>query len=259
MPWFPGFQARAVDAIKAHALGLSLRSPRARRAALTEYLHVEEGAESMALTHALTESARQAGASWIEKLLAHQLADEARHAALLRELLGAAPAGDAQAGPGRGLARLASIKLRWFERVCERHRERFAAGPLVVSMAAAAQAEATGVRVFARHLAVLDEAAARGAGADAAAEVLRAILADERRHARSCAAAADRLVDEHERPALARLRRELVDADRAFGITISVGYWLVTAARAAQDRLASALALALAPAPVASSRVAEAA
>jgi hypothetical protein len=88
------------------------------------------------------------------------------------------------------------------------------------------------VRVFGRHLAVLEEHAA----ADPLAEIVRSILADEQRHAKSCAAAVDRLVHTHERAALAELRERIATVDRAFGITIAVGYWLLIAARVLRDR-----------------------
>ncbi|HVV88118.1 MAG TPA: hypothetical protein VHE35_33990, partial [Kofleriaceae bacterium] len=76
-----------MDAVKAHALGLSVGSPRAERGVLVEYLLAEESAEALALGHALDEAARAGGHGWVERLLAAQLADEARHARLLRARL----------------------------------------------------------------------------------------------------------------------------------------------------------------------------
>jgi hypothetical protein len=219
-------QRRAVDSIKRHALTLSLRSPRAQAAILTEYLWGEEGAESSALQ----KTAEAAAPPWLGKLVTRQLADEQRHAALLRGRLtelGAA---------GRPPPALAKAKLWWLERACAPYMNAFSAGPIVVMLQVAAQLEATGVRVFGRHLAVLEEHAA----ADPLAEIVRSILADERRHARSCAAAVEKLLHAHERPALAELRERIAGVDRAFGVTIAVGYWLLIAARVLRDRAEAA-------------------
>ena len=122
---------------------------------------------------------------WLAKLIAAQLADEHRHAGApatrLAELGTASP---------RKPPALARAKLWWLERACAPYLRPFAAGPIVVMLAVAARFEATGVRVFARHLArarsdrrcrTLDRCCARSSR-------------DERRHAKSCAAAAKRLV-----------------------------------------------------------------
>ena len=99
-------------------------------------------------------------------------------------------------------------------------------------LAIAAQFEATGVRVFHRHLAVLEAHTTK----DPLAEILGSILADEQRHARSCAAALEKLALPHEREALAELRERIASVDRAFGVTIAVGYWLLVASRVLRDR-----------------------
>jgi hypothetical protein len=216
-------QRRAVDSIKRHALVMSLRSPRAQAAILTEYLWGEEGAESSALQKT---AAAEAVPAWLGKLVARQVADEARHASLLRARL-------AELGvQGSPPPALAKAKLWWLERACAPYRGAFAAGPIVVMLAVAAQLEDTGVRVFGRHLAVLEQHAAT----DPLAAIVRSILADEQRHARSCAAAVEKLVHTHERPALAELRDRIARVDRAFGITIALGYWVLVASRALRDR-----------------------
>jgi hypothetical protein len=134
---------------------------------------------------------------------------------------------------------MARVKLWWIERACAPYRDAFAAGPIVVFLAVAAQLEGTGVRVFGRHLGVLEEREReREAGAatpDPTAEVVRAILADEKRHAKSCAAALERLVTDEERGERAELRGRIAAIDRAFGVTIALGYWLLITAHALRD------------------------
>jgi hypothetical protein len=214
----------AVDEIKRHALVLSLDSPRAQAHILTEYLWSEEGAETAALHRTSTSTTP----AWVDKLAANQLADEQRHAALLRERLVALGARTDRQPPG-----LMKAKLWWVERATAPYMDAFAAGPVVVLMAIAAQLEGTGVRMFGRHLAVLEALRAD----DPTTATLREILADEKRHAKSCATAVERLVREDERDKLAELRQQIARIDRAFGVTISTVFWLVIASYAARDRI----------------------
>jgi hypothetical protein len=220
-------QRRTVDGIKRHALAMSIGSPRAEVHILREYLWSEEGAES----EALRQTGKAAPPVWLGKLLARQLADERRHVELLRARLAELGADVDRAPPA-----VARAKLWWLERACAPYAAAFAAGPLVVLLAVAAQLEATGVRIFGRHLAVLEAHERASAMVDPTAEVLRPILADEQRHAKSCAAALDRLVLEEERGALGELRERIAAVDRAFGVTVSLGYWLLIAASALRDR-----------------------
>jgi len=217
-------QRRAVDEIKRHALRMSLDSPRAQAHILTEYLWSEEGAETAALHRTSTSTTP----AWVDKLAANQLADEQRHAALLRERLVALGARTDRQPPG-----LIKAKLWWVERATAPFMNAFDAGPVVVLLAIAAQLEGTGVRMFGRHLAVMEEERAD----DPTTTMLREILGDEKRHAKSCAAAVDRLVQEHERPMLEELRERIAKIDRAFGVTISVVFWLSIAKHATRDRL----------------------
>ncbi|MCE9575684.1 MAG: hypothetical protein K8W52_21210 [Deltaproteobacteria bacterium] len=219
-------QHRAVDAIKAHALALALPSRRARARILTEYLWIEEGAESTALHRATGPDAP----AWVQTLVDRQLADERRHARLLRELLAGL---GTEPPPPPALAR---AKLWWLERACAPYRDAFSAGPIVALLAAAAQLEATGVRMFARHLAVLEARERATGSADPTAAVMRAILADERRHAKSCAAAARKLVRADERDRFEAMRARIAAIDRAFGVTMALGFWLLIAGRALRDR-----------------------
>lgn len=217
-------QRRAVDGIKRHALLMSLDSPRAQAHILTEYLWSEEGAETAAL-HRTTSATTP---PWVDKLAANQLADEQRHAALLRERLVTLGARTDRTPPG-----LMRAKLWWVERATAPYMAAFDAGPVVVLLAIAAQLEGTGVRMFGRHLDVLELHRAN----DPTTAVLREILSDEKRHAKSCAAAVDRLVRDDERPMLDELRDRIAMIDRAFGVTISVVFWLMIAAHAARDRV----------------------
>ncbi|HTR53685.1 MAG TPA: ferritin-like domain-containing protein [Kofleriaceae bacterium] len=218
-----GWQRTAVDAIKRDAIVRSVASPRAESYILGEYLWSEEGAERSALQRVLAGSPHE---PWLAKLIGAQLADERRHARLLRDRiaeLGAVP---------RPAPALAQAKLWWLERSCARYGSAFAAGPIVVVLAAAAQLEATGVRMLRRHLDVLEARAV----SSPTARVIRAILADEKRHAASCAAAAERLVCDDERVAFAELRERVARIDRAFGVTLAVRYWCIVASRAALER-----------------------
>lgn len=224
-------QRRAVDAIKRHALELSLASPRAQAQILTEYLWIEEGTEAAAVHRAKTTPTPE----WVQKLASNQLADEDRHAALLRARLTELGARTDREPPS-----LVRAKLWWLERVTAPYMTAFAAGPIVVVLAIAAQLEATGVRMFTRHLDVLES----GAPHDPTTGVLRTIVADEKRHAKSCATAAERLVRDDEREQFEALRGQIEDIDRAFGVTISVAFWMSVAANVARDRLGDVRALA---------------
>lgn len=217
-------QRRAVDGIKRHALAMSIDSPRAQAHILTEYLWIEEGAE----TAAIHRTASTPAPEWVDKMATNQLADEERHAALLRERLVALEAPTDRTPPS-----LVRAKLWWMSRVIAPFMNSFEAGPIVVVLSVAAQLERTGVRMFARHLDVLDQHRVD----DDTTAVLRQILSDEKRHAKSCAAAADRLVRDHERLQFDELRERIAAVDRAFGITISTAFWLTIAAHRTRDRL----------------------
>ncbi len=219
-------QRQAVDSIKRHALTISLRSPRAQAHVLTEYLWSEEGAESTVLERVTPDAPE-----WLDKLIRRQLLDEQRHASLLRGRLAELGVTVTRPPP-----QLLKVKLWWLDRVCEPYKTAFAAGPIVVLLAAAAQLEATGVRMFSRHLGVLEERAP----ADPTTEIIRSIVGDEKRHAKSCRAAALRLVREDERALFDELCDKIAAIDRALGITISIGFWVVLAASAVRDRVAPA-------------------
>jgi hypothetical protein len=223
---FEQLQRVAVDTIKAHALRLARGSRRAQVYILTEYLWGEEGPEQAMFAR----SREGEPPAWLAKLIAAQLADEHRHARMIRDRLG-----ELGATPREAPA-LVRAKLWWLDRACAPYFDKFEAGPIVVMLAAAARFEATGVRLFARHVGVL-EAANQAAGVDPMLPMLHSILGDERRHARSCAAAAQRLVRASEVGELAALGERVATIDRAFGITLAVRYWLLLAALATRDRI----------------------
>jgi ferritin-like protein len=221
---FRDLQRLAVDTIKRHALLMSVRSPRAQAHILTEYLWTEEGAETAALHRTRTAETPD----WLDRLAANHLADERRHAELLRERLVELGADTDRQPPS-----IVRVKLWALARATAPYMDQFAAGPTVVLLAIAAQLESTGVRMFGRHLDVLEEHAPD----DATTRMLRSILSDERRHAKSCAKAVERLITPAETDLLAELRERIAAVDRAFGVTISVGFWLVVASNVARDRV----------------------
>jgi hypothetical protein len=221
---FEQVQRVAVDTIKAHALRLAQGSRRAEVYILTEYLWGEEGPEQAMLSR----TGDGEPPAWLAKLIAAQLADEHRHAEMFRDRIGALGATPREAPA------LVRAKLWWLDRACAAYYAKFAAGPIVVMLAAAARFEATGVRLFARHIGVLE-----AIGGDAGMlQMLRSIVSDERRHARSCAAAAKRLVRPSEQADFASLGERIATIDRAFGITLALRYWLLLAALATRDRVA---------------------
>ncbi len=225
-------QAILVDRFKRRALAHTLVSPRAEAWTLTGYLWAEEGAEGLAVGDAL----RAEAPPWLRRMLTRQLEDEARHAALLRARLVALgrPARDPSAAAGAVLR----AKVRRLERLCARAAPRFERGAIVPLLACAARLEATGARVFARHV----EVHAAHGREDDTTRALRALLDDERRHARSCAAALGRLVAPAERPALAALEDEVARVDRALGVSTAAATWVVTTALRLRDAAARSAA-----------------
>ena len=216
-------QARLVDGIKRNAVALSKQSPSGEAWLLSGYLWSEECAEALALARTVAAS----GPGWLGRLLERQLADEARHAGLLRARL-AAMGRPAEKPPERAVA-LMRAKLRRLDRLVGAYAPRFAAGQVVPLLACAARLEATGVRVFSRHVAVLE--------AGATADMLREILADERRHVRGCESAMARLVLVGERAVLDELEAKIARIDRALGVSSSLAVWAVMASHAVRGRL----------------------
>jgi len=214
-------QRKAVDGIKRHALELSTRSPRAQAQILQEYLWTEEGAESTTLERVANDAP-----PWLDKLATRHLADEERHARLFRDRLGELGVPRTRPPP-----KILTAKMWWLDRAVTPYKTAFAAGPIVVLLSVAAQLETTGVRMFGRHLAVLEALSPD----DPTAALIRSVLHDEKRHAKSCAAAARKLVRPDEIGQLERLKDKIAEIDRAFGVTISIGFWLLVAANLLRD------------------------
>jgi hypothetical protein len=206
--WSP-IQAFLVDAIKRRAIARLHRTASGEALLLRIYLWAEEGVE----VEGLVDLRRLSPPPWLAEQLRGHLADESRHAALLRRRLRAL--GADTGAPGR-VDPLSRFKLAWLRRIGGRAAPSFRAGACVSLLAVAYRMEAMGVRVLRRHVGVLEAAA--GAQKPALA-LLRAILADEECHVTACRAALDRLVDDAERPALEALVARIDGVDRAFGVT----------------------------------------
>jgi hypothetical protein len=217
-------QRTAVDAIKRHALVLSTRSPRAQAQILQEYLWTEEGAEATTLERVANDAP-----PWLDKLATRHLADEERHAQLFRDRLVELGVPRTRPPP-----KILTAKMWWLDRAVTPFKTAFAAGPIVVLLSVAAQLESTGVRMFGRHLAVLEQLSPD----NPTTALLRSVLHDEKRHAKSCRAAARKLVRPEELAQLQRLEDKIAEIDRAFGVTISIGFWLTVAVNVMRDRRA---------------------
>jgi hypothetical protein len=205
-------QAHLVAAIKRRAIARLHRTPAGEALLLRIYLWAEEGVEleGLADLHAM------ALPGWLAAELRRHLADESRHAALLRRRLRAL--GQTPAPGGARVDPLSRLKLARLRRIAERAAGRFQAGRAVPLLALAFRMEAMGVRVIERHVQVL-RALAATAPEPPALPLLEEILADERRHVASCARALDRLVAPPEQPDLTRLLGKIDGVERAFGIT----------------------------------------
>jgi hypothetical protein len=90
--------------------------------------------------------------------------------------------------------------------------------------------ERMGVRVFERHLDVLERARAVSGRAHPTAALLAEVLPDERAHVRGCERALERLVASDERAALAGFLARVDRLERRFGVTEALGLWALGAA-----------------------------
>ena len=199
---------RLLEATKRPALRL-LHRTRAGEALLVRlYLEAERHAERAAPWEPMLASAPRWLAAWLD----HHRADERRHAALFADRLRALTGRDDDARGG--FDPISRRKLAALHRLVVRRSGAFGAGPLVPALAIAWRMEEMGVRVFARHVEVLADVRP-----DAPLlPVLRAVLDDERRHARAARRCVERLVSPHEQPALARLVTRIDAIERRLGV-----------------------------------------
>ncbi len=203
-----------LEATKRPALRLLHRSRGGEAVLVRLYLEAERHAERAAPWEPMLVSAPR----WLRRWLDRHRDEERRHAALFAERLRALGGDDAGDGAS-GFDVVSRGKLRALHRVIEAAAPRFGAGPVVPALAVAWRMEVMGVRVFARHVDVLERA-----HPDAALlPVLRAVLADERRHARACRAALDRLLADGERPELCALVARIDRIERRLGVAGAVG------------------------------------
>jgi hypothetical protein len=218
-------EARAglIDALKRRALVHLHAVPEGETLVLRTYLVAEEIAEA-----SLLERARGFGApEWLVAQLERHHADEVRHARAFRARLAALGVhpGPAEAGRiGRG-------KARRFERLVRTAAPRFEAGAIVPLLAIAWRLEVMGVRVFSRHLAVLDSS-------HPTARVLAAVLRDEARHVADLEHALDRLVLDRERSALAAFAEDVDAADARWAVTGAAALFAAGIALRARGRAA---------------------
>jgi hypothetical protein len=215
-------QGAAVHRIKRAAVARLHESTEGEALLLRVYLAGEEYAENDALLGRL----RELGPPWLSDGIERHLVDERRHAALLRARL-AALGSDPEARLPGGVDGLEARKLRRLRALVTTHGPDFEAGERVPLLVVAARMEAMSVRIFSRHLEVL-EAGERATGSvHPTAELLRGVVQDEQRHVRGCEAAIERLVKPQEREALEALGARIEAIERSGAITGAVALWAV--------------------------------
>jgi rubrerythrin len=196
-----------LEAIKRPALRVLHLTPAGEGLIVRLYLEAEQHAERAAPWERWLAS----GPRWLRAWLEQHRAEERRHAALFAAHLAAL----GQTRPAaRGFDWVSRRKLRALHGLIERFGPRFAAGPVVAALAVALRMEEMGVRVFNRHVEVLEQTAP----AARLLPVLRAVRADERRHARACSAALRRLVLPAESADLEELLRRIDRTERRAGV-----------------------------------------
>jgi hypothetical protein len=214
------FQSAAVHRIKRAAVAQLHESIEGEALLLRVYLAGEEYAENDALLGRLL----ALGPSWLSEGIERHLADERRHAALLRARLAALGVRPDARLPG-GVDGLEARKLRRLRALVTAHAQGFEAGERVPLLAVAARMEAMSVRIFSRHLEVL-EGWERASGAPhPTAELLRSVVQDELRHVRGCERAIERLVKPGEREALGVLGARIEAIERSGATTGAVALW----------------------------------
>jgi len=197
-----------LETVKRPAIVALSATPRGEAAILRVYLKGEEQAEQAAFLDPATDAAP----IWLKKWMANHRADEMRHAAMLRERL-VELTGRTELATGH-LDPVSRWKLGRLERLARDHAGQFRAGILVPLLTIAWRMEAMGVRVFARHVDVLER---RGKDTPTLA-LLRRILRDERGHVAACQHALRRLVSAPEWNDLQSLVLKIDRLERAFGV-----------------------------------------
>src|SRR6185436_13376202 len=148
----------ALEAIKRPAIRALHGSRRGEATILRVYLEGEEHAEQAVLLDPITETAPE----WLRRWMKNHRADEARHASMLRARI-VALTGKPDVVTGR-MDPVSRWKLRRIERLARASAHRFENGLLVPLLAVAWRMEAMGVRVFKRHVEVLEARARDGRG-----------------------------------------------------------------------------------------------
>lgn len=225
-----------LEAIKRPALRALHASARGEAAILRVYLMGEEHAEQAVLLDALAARGEEMP-RWLARWLERPRADEARHAdmlrARLRELRGSAARTTGEVDP------VSRWKLRRLRRLAEEHAEKFEHGIVVPLLAIAWRMEQMAVRVFERHLDVLDATDP----SHPTATLLRKLCGDEKGHVAAMRRALTRLTQAPEWNDLQLLVVKIDRIERAFGVTgaallLSMGvlYWMLPAPAANETR-----------------------
>ena len=197
-----------LETIKRPAIRALHATRRGEAALLGIYLMGEEHAEEAVLLDAIALDAPPWLSRWLEK----QRADEARHARMFRErlraLTGAEPRSAATIDP------VSRWKLDRLRKLASQFASRFRHGLLVPLLAIAWRMEQMGVRVFTRHIDVLDVP-----GADhPTLTLLRKVVTDEKGHVAAVERALTRLTTAPEWNDLQLLVLKIDRIERAFGV-----------------------------------------
>jgi hypothetical protein len=216
------FQGTAVHRIKRAAVAQLHQSVEGEALLLRVYLAGEEYAENDALLGRL----KALGPEWLSDGMERHLADERRHAALLRARLSELGADPEAHLPG-GVDGLEAGKLRRLRALVTAHARNFEAGERVPLLAVAARMEAMSVRIFLRHLAVLEAWERESGTPHPTAELLRSVVQDEQRHVRGCEMAIERLVKPQEREALRVLGDRIETIERRGATAGAMALWTV--------------------------------
>lgn len=215
-------QSAAVHQIKRAAVAQLHHSIEGEALLLRVYLAGEEYAENDALLGRL----KALGPSWLSEGMERHLADERRHAALLRARMAELGVDPETRLPG-GVDGLEARKLRRLRALVTNRARDFEAGERIPLLAVASRMEAMSVRIFSRHLTVLEAWERANGTPHPTAELLRCVVQDELRHVRGCEKAIERLVKPRELEALGQLNSAIEAIERSGATTGAVALWTV--------------------------------